>query len=265
MDQLAIQTPQAKEELVYDSEQLIGKTALVTGGAARLGAEIARHLHAAGALVAIHYRQSAAPAQALADHLNALRPGSASLVQGDLLDPACWPQLVRHCESETGRLDVLINNASTYYPTPLGEATTDQWDDLFGTNARAPFFLAQAAAPMLRRERGCIVNLVDIYAERPNPGHPVYCMAKAANAMLVKSLAVDLAPEIRVNGVAPGAALWPDGYQSDESRQQILERIPMGRPAGAEQIAAAVMCMVAGPDYVTGQILAVDGGRSVQQ
>lgn len=247
------------------SEQLVGKTALVTGAAARLGAAIARHLHAAGAHVVVHYRQSGAPAQALVDSLCAIHPDSASLVQGDLLDPSCWPRLIDHCESATGRLDVLINNASSYYPTPIDQATTEQWDDLFGTNARAPFFLSQAAAPALRRQHGCIVNLVDIYADRPNAGHPVYCMAKAANAMMVKALAADLAPEIRVNGVAPGAALWPEGYQTDEDRQSILDRIPLGRPAGADQIAAAVMCMVTGPDYVTGQILAVDGGRSVQQ
>ena len=155
-------------------------------------------------------------------------------------------------------LDILINNASSYYPTPLDQATTGQWDDLFGSNARAPLFLAQAAAPHLRGCRGCIVNMVDIHADRPNADHPIYCMAKAANAMMVKALAADLAPEVRVNGVAPGAALWPADYQTDEDRAAILERIPLGRPAGADQIAAAVMCMVTGPDYVTGQILAVD-------
>jgi pteridine reductase len=247
------------------SRALVGKTALVTGGAARLGAEIARHLHAAGAHVLIHYRSSEGPALALAEELCGRRPDSATVVQGDLLDPASWPALVGRCVATTGRLDVLVNNASTYYPTPVGSATLDDWDDLFGSNARAPFFLAQAAAPELRRCAGCIVNLVDIYADRPNPDHPVYCMAKAANAMMVKALAVDLAPEVRVNGIAPGAALWPEGYQDDADRRRILERIPMGRPAGARQIAEAVMCMVTGPDYVTGQILAIDGGRSVQQ
>jgi pteridine reductase len=247
------------------SEPLHGRTALVTGGAARLGAEIVRSLHAAGAHVIIHYRRSEAPARQLQEQLCATHPGSASVVQADLLDPASWPALVDHCTNTTGRLDILINNASSYYPTPLGEATSEDWDDLFGSNARAPFFLAQAAVPELKRNAGCIVNLVDIYADRPNPNHPVYCMAKAANAMMVKALALDLAPDVRVNGVAPGAALWPDGYQADSARQRILERIPMGRPAGAEQIAEAVMCMVTGPDYVTGQILAVDGGRSVQQ
>jgi pteridine reductase len=265
MNRQLTETPPSEGTPLNKSDQLVGKTALVTGGAARLGAAIARHLHAAGAHVAVHYRQSDGPAKALVDELCAVHPDSASLVQGDLLDPASWPRLVEHCQSVTGRLDVLVNNASTYYPTPVDQATIEQWDDLFGTNARAPFFLAQAAAPALRSRQGCIVNLVDIYADRPNAGHPVYCMAKAANAMMVKALAADLAPEVRVNGIAPGAALWPEDYQTDEDRARILERIPQGRPAGADQIAAAVMCMVTGPDYVTGQILAVDGGRSVQQ
>ncbi|MCB1801097.1 MAG: pteridine reductase [Gammaproteobacteria bacterium] len=246
-------------------KDLDGKVALVTGGAARLGAAIVRRLHAQGARVLIHYRSSRAPAESLRDELLQQRPDSASLVQGDLIDPQSWPHLVAAAVEFGDGLDVLINNASSFYPTPVGKATIEQWDDLFGSNARAPFFLSQAAAPQLRRRRGCIVNLVDIHAERPHADHPVYCMAKAANAMMVKALARDLAPEVRVNGIAPGAALWPAGYMEDAERQAILERIPLGRPAGAEQIADAVMCMVTGPDYVTGQILAVDGGRSVQQ
>lgn len=247
------------------SKALDGKVALVTGGAARLGAAIVRRLHAAGARVLIHYRSSAAPAEALRDELLAKRPESAALVQGDLIDPQSWPRLVAAAERFGGGLDVLINNASSFYPTPVGEATVAHWDDLFGSNARAPFFLSQAAAPQLRKRHGCIVNLVDIHAERPYADHAVYCMAKAANAMMVKALARDLAPEVRVNGIAPGAALWPAGYMEDSERRTILDRIPLGRPAGAGQIADAVMCMVTGPDYVTGQILAVDGGRSVQQ
>ena len=247
------------------SETLVGKTALITGGAARLGATTARYLHAAGASVVIHYRRSAAPAEALREELNAQRADSAASVQGDLMDADSWPRLVQAAVALGGGLDVLINNASSYYPTPIGEATTEQWDDLFGSNARAPFFLAQTAAPALRKRNGCIVNMVDIYAERPNPGHPVYCMAKAANAMMVKALALDLAPEVRVNGVSPGAALWPEGFMADTEKRKILERVPMGRPTGPEQIAEAVMFMVTGPDDITGQIIAVDGGRSVQQ
>ena len=247
------------------SEILQGKTALITGAAARLGASIARHLHAAGARVVIHYRRSSAPAQALCDELLAARAASATTVRLDLIDPESWPRLVEVAIDFGGGLDILINNASSYYPTPVGEATTAQWDDLFGSNARAPFFLAQAAAAELRRRRGCIVNMVDIHAERPIADHPVYCTAKAANAMMVKALARDLAPEVRVNGIAPGAALWPEEAIADTEKQEILKRIPLQRAAGADQIAAAVMFMVTGPDYITGQILAVDGGRSVQQ
>lgn len=247
------------------SDILKGKIALITGAAARLGAATVRRLHAAGAGVVIHYRRSSAAAKTLRDELLNLRAGSATTVQGDLLDPGSWPHLVAHAVEFGGGLDILINNASSYYPTPIGTATDAQWDDLFGSNARAPFFLAQSAVPELRRRRGCIVNMVDIHAERPSADHPIYCMAKAANAMMVKALARDLAPEIRVNGVAPGAALWPEDALDDADRQEILKRIPMRRAAGADQIAEAVMFMVTGPDYVTGQILAVDGGRSVQQ
>jgi pteridine reductase len=250
---------------LQQSDTLQGKTALITGGAARLGAATARRLHATGARVVIHYRHSAKAAEILRDELLAIRPNSAAVVQGDLNDPSSWPRLVAAAVEFGGGLDVLINNASSYYRTPLAEATTAQWDDLFGSNARAPLFLAQAAESELRRRHGCIVNMVDIHAERPIADHPLYCMAKAANAMMVKALARDLAPEVRVNGIAPGAALWPEGYLADEDKQEILRRIPMQRPAGAEQIAAAVLFMVSGPDYITGQILAVDGGRSVQQ
>jgi len=247
------------------ADSLQGKTALVTGAAARIGAAICEALHAAGAHVVVHYRNSADRAQALVDRLNEGRQDSASLLQGDLCDMQQAPRLVEQVLSERGHLDILINNASSYYKTPIGSATQAQWDDLFGSNARAPFFLSQAAAPALGRRHGCIVNLVDIHAERPNKEHPVYSMAKAANAMMVKSLALELAPKVRVNGVAPGAALWPEHYFDDQERQEILKRIPLGRPAGAEQIVNAVMFMVAGSDYITGQILAVDGGRSVQQ
>ncbi len=241
------------------------KTALVTGGAARLGAAIVRRLHAAGADVIGHFRSSEKAAAALKAELDAERNDGIHLLHADLLDPDSWQATIEQAIAFRGRLDVLINNASSYYPTPLSDANLQQWNDLFGSNAQAPFFLAQAAAPELRRRQGCIVNLVDIHAERPQADHPIYCMAKAANAMMVKALARDLAPEVRVNGVAPGAALWPEGYLADVEKQQILARIPMGRPAGADQIADSVMFMVTGPDYITGQIIAVDGGRSVQQ
>jgi len=250
---------------VHHSESLEGKVALVTGAAARIGAAISEALHAAGVHVIVHYRSSADRAQALVDRLNADRAGSASMLQADLCDMQQVERLAEQAVALQQGLDILINNASSYYATPLGSATQEQWDDLFGTNARAPFFLSQALAPALRERHGCIVNLVDIHADRPNKDHPVYSMAKAANAMLVKSLARELAPQVRVNGVAPGAALWPEHYFDEAERQEILKRIPMGRPAGAGQIVNAVMFMVSGSDYITGQILAVDGGRSVQQ
>jgi pteridine reductase len=249
--------PQAKQPLT-------GRTALVTGGATRVGAAIGRTLHAAGAHLVIHYRRSSAHAEELQAELEAERPGSVSLLQADLLDTAGLPALIDAVVAASGRLDILINNASSFYPTPVGEATAEHWADLMGTNAQAPFFLAQAAAPQLTANRGCIVNLVDIHAERPHKRHPIYSMAKAANAMLVKSLARELAPEVRVNGVAPGAILWPENFFEDEDRLAVLARIPLGRPGTPQDIADTVYFLVSA-DYMTGQILAVDGGRSVQQ
>ncbi|MFM1892710.1 MAG: hypothetical protein RLZ44_1787 [Pseudomonadota bacterium] len=243
---------------------LAGRTALVTGGATRVGAAIVRTLHAAGAHLVIHYRRSAGHAQELQAELEATRPRSVTLLQADLLDIAALPGLIDRAVAASGRLDILINNASTYYPTPLGEATAEHWNDLMGTNAQAPFFLSQAAAPQLQAHQGCIVNLVDIHAERPHKRHPIYSMAKAANAMLVKSLARELAPEVRVNGVAPGAILWPEDFFEDEDRLAILARIPLGRPGTPQDIADTVLFLVQA-DYMTGQILAVDGGRTVQQ
>lgn len=243
---------------------LEGRTVLVTGGATRVGAAIGRTLHAAGAHLVIHYRRSAGHAEELKTELEAQRPGSVSLVQADLLDIPALPGLVERVVGATGRLDVLVNNASSFYPTPVGEATPEQWADLMGTNAQAPFFLAQAAAPQLKANGGCIVNLVDIHAERPHRGHPIYSMAKAANAMLVKTLARELAPEVRVNGVAPGAILWPEDFFTDQDRLDILARIPLGRPGTTQDIADTV-CFLVSSGYVTGQIIAVDGGRSVQQ
>lgn len=243
---------------------LENKTALITGGAARVGARIAARLHAAGAFVLIHYRNSAAPAEALRDELSALRPDSVALLQADLLQAEQVTELARQALSVTGGLDILVNNASSYFPTPVGSATLEQWQDLFGTNARAPFFLTQALSPALREAHGCVVNLVDIHAERPRDEHPVYSMAKAANAMMVKALARELAPEVRVNGVAPGAILWPEDYFTDKDRLAILERIPLNRPGTPDEIAEAVLYL-ARAGYVTGQILAVDGGRTVQQ
>jgi pteridine reductase len=241
------------------------RVALVTGGAQRIGAQIVRTLHAAGMNVAIHYHSSAAPAEQLAGELNAVRPGSATTVHGDLDDLGSAPELVAAVEARFGRLDVLVNNASRFYPTPLDTATAAQWEELMGSNLRAPFFLAQAAAPLLRASGGCIVNLVDVHARRPLKDHPIYCMAKAANAMMVMSLARELGPSVRVNGVAPGAILWPDRELSDAAKQEILDRTALKRTGEMEDVAKAVLFLVRDADYVTGQILAVDGGRTVQQ
>ena len=241
------------------------KVALVTGGAQRIGAQIVRTLHAAGMRVAIHYHASAVAAEQLAGELDVLRPGSAVTVRGDLDDLGSAPGLVAAVEARFGRLDALVNNASRFYPTPLDTATAAQWDELMGSNLRAPFFLAQAAAPLLRAAGGCIVNLVDVHAQRPLKDHPIYCMAKAANAMMVMSLARELGPAVRVNGVAPGAILWPDRELSDAAKQEILGRTALKRTGGMEDVARAVLFLVRDADYVTGQVLAVDGGRTVQQ
>ena len=249
---------------MLEPHPLEGKTALITGGAARLGAMSTRFLHAAGAHVVIHYRSSAAPAQLLRDELEAKRPDSVTLVQGDLLDFSYLERLVEETLQATGQLDILLNNASNYFPTPVESATEAQWDSLFGVNAKAPFFLSKAAAPALRKTLGCIVNMVDIHAERPNPGYPIYSMAKAANAMMVKALARELAPEIRVNGIAPGAILWPEGEEGEKSKHHALPRIPLARAGRPENIARTVL-FLATTEYITGQIIAVDGGRSIQQ
>jgi len=240
-----------------------GRWALITGAAKRVGATIARTLHAEGAGIAIHYRSSAAPAEALAAELNARRPGSALLVAGDLLDGANLRRMVADVVAATGRLDILVNNASSFYPTPLDTVTEAQWDDLVGTNLRAPLFLSQAALPHLRAQRGVIINLVDIHAVRPLRDHPVYGAAKAGLAMLTRSMARDLAPEVRVNGVAPGAVLWPENAMDDCTRESILKQIPMKRAGSPEDIAGCVLYLVRDAGYVTGQIIAVDGGRSV--
>jgi len=241
------------------------KVVLVTGGAQRIGAQIVRTLHGAGMKVAIHHHASGVAAEQLAAELNGVRSDSAATVRGDLDDAAALPGLIAAVSARFGRLDALVNNASRFYPTPLDTATATQWDELMGSNLRAPFFLAQAAAPLLRAAGGCIVNLVDVHAQRPLEGHSIYCMAKAANAMMVMALARELGPAVRVNGVAPGAILWPDRELSDTARQEILDRTALKRTGAMEDIAKAVLFLVRDADYVTGQVLAVDGGRSIQQ
>jgi pteridine reductase len=245
-----------------EPRSLAGRWALVTGAARRVGAGIARALHGAGAGVAIHHRGSPDAAAALVAELNAQRPGSAFAIAADILDTAALPGLVAAVVAHGGRLDILVNNASSFYPTPLGQITEAQWNDLIGTNLKAPLFLAQAAAPHLRAHRGCIINLIDIHAIRPLKDHPVYGAAKAGLSFLTKALARDLAPDVRVNGVAPGAVMWPDAGISEKTQQVVLKQIPLARTGGPEDIAGCVLWLVRDAPYVTGQVIAVDGGRS---
>ena len=235
--------------------------ALVTGSARRIGAAIARHLHARGHRVALHAHTSATELQALAFELEADRPGSVLALEADLRDADALADMVEQCVGHFGRLDALVNNASNFYPTPLGKATAQQWDDLFAVNARAPFLLAQAAAPQLRLHRGAIVNLTDLHATQPLRQHAAYSAAKAALEMLTRSLALELAPLVRVNAVAPGAILWPDQGKDADARQQLLERTPLARIGRVEEVAAAVRWLLADATFVTGHTLRVDGGR----
>ncbi len=242
---------------------LSGRVVLITGGAHRIGAHTARTLHAEGANLVLHYRSSRNAAHALQSELNQDRTDSVVLVCADLLDEATLPALISDAHSAWKRLDVLINNASTFYPTPMGKATPQQWEDLFGSNLKAPFFLAQAAAPHLRAHRGCIVNIVDIHADRPLKRHPIYSMAKAGLVMLTKALACELGPEIRVNAVAPGAILWPETDMDEVTKQRIINRTFLKRQGSPEHIARAVLYLIRDAEYTSGQVLTVDGGRSL--
>ena len=238
---------------------------MITGAAQRIGAAIARTLHAEGVDLVLHYRSSAGPARDLAAELNGVRVDSIRLVAADLLDVDAPARLLEAVAAFRDRLDILVNNASSFFPTPIGEASEDDWNALMGPNLKAPFFLSQAAAPWLRAAGGCIVNLVDIHAERSLAGHPIYSMAKAGNAMMVKALARELGPEVRVNGVAPGAILWPEQGLSGDAKQEILSRTALRRAGTPEDIARTLLFLVRDADYITGQIIAVDGGRTIQQ
>ena len=237
--------------------------ALITGAGKRVGATIARTLHAAGYDLALHCRRSVAEAETLAAELEAARADSTLVLQAELADPHALPALVDTTLARFGRLDALVNNASSFHPSPVGSATVAQWNELFASNAQAPFFLAQAAAPALRATHGAIVNLVDIYAEHPLADHPIYCMAKAALAAMTRSLALDLAPEVRVNGVAPGAVLWPADGKPYADQQALLARTPLGRAGSPADVAGAVLWLLRDAPYVTGQIIRVDGGRTL--
>ena len=237
--------------------------ALITGAARRIGACIARHLHQAGYDLILHYRHSATDAEQLAEELNAIRPGSCSSLQADLAEMAEVEQLAAEVQA-TGGLNLLVNNASSFYPTPVGQVSQQDWDALINSNLRAPFFLTQALTPLLKKTQGCVINLVDVHAERGLTGYPVYSIAKAGLKMMTLSLARELAPDVRVNGIAPGPILWPEAEASlsEDARQAVLDKTLLARTGRPEDIAEAVLYL-SQAGYVTGQVLAVDGGRSL--
>ena len=246
-----------------DPHTLAGRTVLITGAARRIGAALVRGFHAHGADICIHCHQSLGEAERLRDELNGKRARSAVVFAADLLDLAALPAIVGAAVNAFGRLDALINNASSFYPTPFDSVTPAQWEDLMGTNLRAPFFLAQAAAPELRKTTGAIVNMIDIHAQRPLPRHPVYSTAKAGLAMMTRALARELGPEVRVNGIAPGPILWPEAGMDPQLQDEIVAKTLLKRSGTPEDVVRAALFFVKDSPYVTGQILAVDGGRSV--
>ena len=247
----------------HPDTRLAGKTAFVTGAARRVGASISRMLHAAGANLVLHYRSSSEDAAELAGELNAVRAGSAVVVDGDLLEVDKLPSLATAAVQAFGGLDILVNNASSFYPTPVGDITEMDWNDLIGTNLKAPLFLSQAVAPALHANQGLVLNLADIHGMRPLRRHPVYSIAKAGLIMLTKSLARELGPHIRVNAIAPGPVLWPEDGLDEALQTEIIDRTALKRHGTVEDVARAALFFAAEAPYVTGQILAVDGGRSV--
>ncbi|MDX9741351.1 MAG: pteridine reductase [Gammaproteobacteria bacterium] len=243
-------------------QQTVGKVALITGAARRIGASVARALHERGWNVILHHRSSAAEARALCEQLNRTRPDSARTAAADLRDITQLRELAQQASSAWGRLDALINNASAFYPTQVSTTTPEQWDELLDSNLKGPYFLSQATLPLLERAGGSIVNIVDVHAERPLREHSVYSISKAGLAMMTRALARELGPRIRVNGVSPGAILWPERGMDDDKRESILARTALKRPGEPADIARAVLFLLDAP-YVTGQIIAVDGGRSL--
>jgi len=246
-----------------DTRTLDGTCALITGAAKRIGAVITERLHEAGVSVAIHYRSSAADAKELCSRLNDARAESAEIFAADLNDTAGLDGLVESVIEWGGRLDILINNAASFYPTPIGSIAESQWDDLIGSNLKAPLFLSQSAWPHLKSSQGVIINMLDIHSTRPLRDHAVYALTKAGLSMLTRSLAKDMAPEVRVNGVAPGAILWPEAGITESIRKSIVGQIPLKRPGNPDDIADCVLYLVRDADYVTGQVISVDGGRSI--
>lgn len=249
--------------LTNQANSLRGKCALITGAAKRIGASIARLLHAAGADIVIHYRGSEQEAQRLCAALNSDRPNSAIACKAGLDDADATRKLVEQALSWRNRLDILVNNASSFYATPLGEISIENWQDLIGSNLKGPLFLSQAAAAALRNAHGTIVNIVDIHAQKPLRHHIVYGSAKAGLVMLTKSLSRELAPDVRVNGVAPGAIAWPENGMTESIKKSILSEIPLGRSGDEKDIANCVLFLVRDATYTSGQIVTIDGGRSL--
>lgn len=245
-------------------QSLNDKVVLITGAARRLGAAMAAELHADGARMVIHYRHSSGDAEQLTGGLNALRENSAAMVQADLGDPQAIEPLAQEALAAFGRIDILINNASAFYPTPVGTVTAAHWDDLMASNLRAPFFLSQALAAELKTRQGAILNMVDIHASRPLAEHPVYCAAKAGLLMMTQSLAKELGPDIRVNGIAPGPVMWPENEMSEAAKTDIVDSTLLERSGNPHDIARAALFLLRDATYSTGQILAVDGGRSLR-
>ncbi len=244
-------------------EHSSNRVALVTGSARRIGAQLVRRLHSEGLHVILHYNGSRDAAQVIADELNSTRKDSITIIQFDLLDIDQLDTFAKKVLSIWGRLDVLVNNASTFYPTPMQDISMEQWHDLVGVNLQAPLFLTKALAPSLAKTKGCIVNIVDIHSDRPLKGYTIYCIAKAGLAMLTKSLARELAPGVRVNGVSPGAIMWPEIEDYEPMHQEIIERTALKREGNPTDIADTVWFLVNSADYITGQIIAVDGGRTL--
>lgn len=239
------------------------KVAFITGAAQRIGATIATQLHRRGYNIIIHYRNSGKSSQQLASSLNSQRAESAGCIRGDLQSLEEVNTIAEQALSMWGKVDVLVNNASSFYPTPIGSVSENDWDMLIGSNLKGPFFLSQQLTPTLKSNRGCIVNIIDIYADKPLKGHPVYCIAKAGLAMMTKSLASELAPEIRVNGISPGAILWPEPEPDSDQKLNITNKIPLKKIGDLTDISKAVIFLIEDAPYITGQILSVDGGRSL--
>ena len=239
------------------------KWVLITGGAKRIGAKVAKTLHARGMNLAIHFNSSNHDAESLSDELNSIRANSTIVFGANLTSDEAVDRLIPNVLSKTGRLDVLINNASTFYPTPIDDITNDDWNSLMGTNLKAPMFLCKHAAEHLRQTKGCIINMVDIHASKPLSNHPIYGPAKSGLVMLTRSLARDLAPDVRVNGVAPGMILWPEKEPPENIKEKIIAQIPLRRSGSPKDIANTIRFLIEDADYMTGQIIAVDGGRGI--